>query len=288
LNTVRLSSAQEFARRAGPFLTQAEGPNCLVLGLSSVLISKPDTYGEAAPVLVVVEDRGQVRAAALQTPPRRLALARAADLAALETLAGYLQRSGASLPGVLGPAPESGQFAKIWRRLTGQSYRKRVSERIYQLERVIPARAVPGRLRRVTESDRPLLLEWVTAFNTETFGDSDAAQTEWAVTSMLTLPPQVRGAFVWEDGVPVSLTGYTGPTPNGMRVGPVYTPPARRGRGYASACVAAVSQCLLDEGRKYVFLFTDLANPTSNHIYQAIGYQPVCDADEYAFEAAPA
>ena len=68
-----------------------------------------------------------------------------------------------------------------------------------------------------------------------------------------------------------------------MRVNAVYTPPGLRGRGYASACVAALSQKLLDEGRRYCFLFTDLANPTSNRIYQAVGYEAVVDVDEYKF-----
>jgi predicted GNAT family acetyltransferase len=79
------------------------------------------------------------------------------------------------------------------------------------------------------------------------------------------------------------MVGSTGPTPNGIRIGPVYTPPELRGRGYASACTAAVSQLLLDEGRKFCFLYTDLANPTSNKIYQDIGYTAVCDADVIRF-----
>lgn len=73
-----------------------------------------------------------------------------------------------------------------------------------------------------------------------------------------------------------------------LRVAPVYTPPELRGRGYASACVAAVTQAQFDRGRRFCFLFTDLANPTPNEIYQAIGYEPVCDVDEYRFEARPA
>jgi predicted GNAT family acetyltransferase len=66
-------------------------------------------------------------------------------------------------------------------------------------------------------------------------------------------------------------------------VGPVYTPPEARRHGYASALVAHVSQDLLDGGRRFVFLYTDLANPTSNHIYQEIGYRPVADAYQYTF-----
>ena len=95
---------------------------------------------------------------------------------------------------------------------------------------------------------------------------------------------QGRTVYLWvDDGRPVSMTGAGGLTPNGIRVGPVYTPPGDRGHGYASNLVAQVSQAQLDSGRTYVFLFTDLANPTSNKIYQAIGYEPVNDFDEWEF-----
>jgi len=96
------------------------------------------------------------------------------------------------------------------------------------------------------------------------------------------------GYYLWIAGTPVSLAGCTGPTPNGIRIGPVYTPPEHRNHGYASAAVAALSQLLLERGFRSCFLFTDLSNPTSNKIYQAVGYQPVCDVDEYAFGAEPA
>jgi predicted GNAT family acetyltransferase len=79
------------------------------------------------------------------------------------------------------------------------------------------------------------------------------------------------------------MAGYSGRTPNGIRVAWVYTPPENRGKGFAGACVAALSQKLLDEGRKFCFLYTDLANPISNHVYQKIGYEPVVDSTAYAF-----
>jgi predicted GNAT family acetyltransferase len=94
-----------------------------------------------------------------------------------------------------------------------------------------------------------------------------------------------QAAFVWEvGGRPVSLVVAGSPTPHGIRIGPVYTPPAARRRGYASALTAAVSQLQLDQGRRYCFLFTDLANPTSNWIYRSIGYEPVIDVNQYRFE----
>jgi hypothetical protein len=83
----------------------------------------------------------------------------------------------------------------------------------------------------------------------------------------------------------VSLAGWGGRTPNGVRIGPVYTPPEHRRRGYGSAVTAAVTAEQLAAGRTFCFLYTDLANPTSNKIYTEIGYELVCDAIDYAFEA---
>jgi predicted GNAT family acetyltransferase len=79
------------------------------------------------------------------------------------------------------------------------------------------------------------------------------------------------------------LAGAARPTVNGIAIGPVYTPPQFRGKGYASSLVAKLSQHLLDQGRTFCTLFTDLANPTSNRIYQNIGYRPVCDYTVYRF-----
>jgi uncharacterized protein len=90
--------------------------------------------------------------------------------------------------------------------------------------------------------------------------------------------------YVWDDGGLAAMAGKSRPTRFGCAVGLVYTPPERRKQGYASALVAALSQALLDEGFQYCSLFTDLANPTSNHIYQIIGYQPVADFDHYVID----
>jgi hypothetical protein len=177
-------------------------------------------------------------------------------------------------------------FAEAWRDLTGQSFHKRMAERLYRLDKVTPPSGVPGQMRRAVESDRDLLARWLREFQLEAFGEADDESVERNVRNILTLPPEYRGVHLWEDPGPVSFTGYGGLTPNSMRIGPVYTPREFRGKGYASACVAAVSQHLLDSGRKFCTLFTDLANPTSNKIYMRIGYEAVCDVDEYKFEAA--
>jgi uncharacterized protein len=88
---------------------------------------------------------------------------------------------------------------------------------------------------------------------------------------------------LWWDGGPASMAGAGAPTPNGIRIGPVYTPPEHRRRGYASALTAALTRYLLDGGRRFCFLYTDLANPTSNAIYQQVGYTHVCDVEQHRF-----
>src|SRR5438045_3645778 len=88
----------------------------------------------------------------------------------------------------------------------------------------------------------------------------------------LVLPGGQGPLFVWRDPQPVSMAAWAGQTPRGVRVNMVYTPPELRRRGYASAAVSTLTKKLLDAGRKFVFLFTDLSNPTSNKIYQKMGY----------------
>ena len=95
------------------------------------------------------------------------------------------------------------------------------------------------------------------------------------------------GFWIWEDGEPVSLAGFSGPTPNGIRIGPVYTPEDRRRRGYATRLVAEMSAHQLAAGRRFCFLYTDLANPTSNAVYERIGYRRVCESDEIGFGGDP-
>lgn len=278
----RFLTAPEFRTRAEVFLLGREAQHNLMLGLAASLTHKPDLY-ETQPYFAVVEDDGGVIAAALMTPPHNLALSLVERHEALHLIAHDVHAFRSDTPGVIGPVPVGLQFAEIWCELTGQSFRKKMAERLYRLESVTAPVGVGGAMRRVRESDRALLLEWMTGFHHDAFGEAKPADVERSVNNMLTLPPEMRGTFLWENPAPVSLVSYGGPTLNSMRLGPVYTPPEQRGHGYASALTAAVSQYLLDSGRTFCTLFTDLANPTSNKIYQAIGYAPVCDVDEYRF-----
>jgi len=236
------------------------------------------------PYFAVVRDGGgRVVAAALRTPPHNLILSAVDDLDALPPLADDLSRSVADLPGVVGPQAPARRYAELWQERTGRAVRLEMAERIYRLSAVTPARPTAGALRRAGPGDREIVVEWLRAFALEALGQ-DEGKSDAAAIADYWLGGQGRWLYLWDDGGPVSMAGASGETPNGIRVGAVYTPPELRRRGYASACVAALSQAQLDRGRRFCFLYTDLANPTSNKIYQAVGYEPVCDVDEYRFD----
>jgi uncharacterized protein len=280
----RYTDVEAYYRRAEPFFLAHEAEHNLQLGLCTTLLRQPEIY-PLPPYLGVVEEDGEIIAVALRTPPHNfiVSLIPRADLApeALALLAHDVLAEHADLPGVVGPSAWSEAFAALWRAQTGRAYRESMRERIYALTAVRSPVGVTGRMRRATEADRPLLERWLAAFSDEALRDEPIDPPAW-VEQVLTSP--LRVVCLWDDGQPVSLACAGNPTPNGVRVGPVYTPPEHRGHGYASACVAALSQQMLDGGRRFCFLFTNLANPTSNHIYQTIGYEPVSDVTVYRFE----
>jgi predicted GNAT family acetyltransferase len=155
---------------------------------------------------------------------------------------------------------------------------------LYRLEHVVPTVAA-GAPRAATHDDLGLLARWWRAFLDEVSHDPPASDDDVAASIRLRLDADGWGIALWEDGgEPVALAAFGNPTPNGARVGPVYTPPERRRNGYAGALVAHVSQELLDAGRRFVFLYADAANPTANGIYRRIGYEHVADAANVLFE----
>ena len=280
LSVERFTDPGPFLDAAGPFLAEREAEHNLLFGITANLSLDPG--GSAGPPYLAVVTRGaSVIGAALMTPPHNLVLSCMDDPAAPSALAVHLAAERSPVPGVTAPVDIARTFAEEWAAAHGLTARRTIAERIYRTQRVVPPTGVHGRARLATAADREILITFTRAFLREALdrsGDDAGDFVDGAVRS------GTRQFHLWEDGGPVSLVGVGGRTPNGIRIGPVYTPPAARERGYASALVAAVSQAELDAGRRFCFLFTDLANPTSNHIYQAIGYEPVRDVDAWKFE----
>jgi predicted GNAT family acetyltransferase len=283
LHLESFATATDFLRVARGYLERNEVVAGLMLGLAIRLEGEPLAFGDHAPYFAVVRDGQEPALAALMTPPYNLALyaEQEAPPAALELVAANLHGERWPVSGVTGPGRLSDGFAAAWTRRTGVAGRPGLATRIYELRRVIPPRAVTGGLRVASATDADLVVAWVDAFHREAVPDQPPASAE---ATRRRLAAGV--VHLWEDGAPVSMAMKTRPTAHGVSIGDVYTPPELRRRGYASACVAALSQQLLDAGFAYCTLFTDLSNPTSNAIYQQIGYRPVCDFRELKFDPA--
>jgi uncharacterized protein len=283
VEAARVEDAASFLAGAEPLLLADESRHNLILGIAGSI--RAGVYEDFR--LWLVRDGGKAVAAALQTPPFNLILARPRSSEALDALVGAL--AGEELPGVVGSVPEVHEFAEVWSRRSGVTPRTSMRQGVYALERVEPLPAAPGSARVATADDRELALRWWFAFGEESFHEGGPGRARAEATLDHRLSSPTAGVLLWEDrGEPVSLAAWGGPTPNGIRIGPVYTPPKLRGRGYATALTAELSQRLLDGrlfdgGRRFCFLYTDLANPTSNAIYERIGYRRTCESAAVMF-----
>ena len=258
---------------------RAEVENSLILGICNQFLasrtSAPDVY------FATVEDANEIVGCALRTPPHKAVITRANETA-LRCLVEDLAARYGRLPAVLGPEPEVRQFAEAWSAYVGTAARPGMKQRVFEIRevRALPW-TVPGTLRVATEADLPTLVPWVAAFQSEVHvteaADPNAVARERIAQERL---------YVWEDGRVVAMAAHGSQTPTGAGINLVYTPPAFRRQGYASACVGALTARLLETGHAYCCLFTDLANRTSNTIYQRIGYQPVCDMSDFILENA--
>ena len=277
----RFNDPAQFSAHTRAFLLAHEAHHSLILGVTARVVAHPEQY-RAPSYLATVERDHHVVAVAVMTAPQYLILSLAAPEALPMIVTDLSTRYGA-LAGIHGPSEVSRAFADEWRAASGCSYRRAIAMRLYQLTAVVPVIGVPGTLRRATAAERDLLVTWIWGTDAETYPPQGVISRD--VDDRL--HDADRGVFIWEvDGQPVSMAGQEGPTPHGIHINSVCTPPEYRRRGYASACVAALSQHLLDRGYRFCALFTDLSNPTANHIYQTIGYTPVCDVDRYLFRPA--
>ncbi len=266
-----------------PLLEQHEALNNLLLGVLQRLVEHPERTRDA-PFLGVVDVAGQPRLAGVITPPHGILLSSDLDdvTGALHMLADHLAEHGWTVPGVVGPAAVAAAFAHIYAQRTGRTPGIFKHLRCYEVRQVIPPPPVDGFLRRAQTADSPGLTAWANDFTREMRENEPpekiAGMIAWRIAN--------GSLYVWDrDGLPVCMLALTRPTRHGITLTQVYTPPELRNRGYAGAAVAQLSKKLLDEGRQFCTLFTDLDNPVSNSIYTKVGYMPLGDFDEYRFSA---
>ncbi|GHD60716.1 MULTISPECIES: GNAT family N-acetyltransferase [Streptomyces] len=270
------SDLASYQAAAGPAVAAEPVTNTLLLSVADALARRgPQAFGPGpAPFFGWWTGAdGSVAGGVVCTPPFPLTLG-ALPPEAVRALGAALGTEPllSGVGAVNARRPEAELLAGAW----GRPWETAEETRLYRLDGLLaPDPAPQGRARRAVPADLPLLLEWTVAFKRE--AGVRGAASEAALRDRLSY----GGLLLWEHaGEPVSLAGFTRPIGSASRVGPVYTPPGRRGRGFAAGVTYAVSGAARAAGAREVLLFTDLANPTSNGVYRRLGYAPVEDRVE--------
>ena len=268
-------SPDEFCARVVPALLDREAENGLPIGIAQRLATAPG--GGDGALLVSVESAGTVVGATVWTPPHDVVATRLPPGAA-RLVAEQCLRSGQPVTGASGPEDSGLELAEHLASLSGATVHVRMRQRVYELLKVNDLPRANGAMRRATPTDLQLASDWYSQFVREGRVVHPAKAEDWASAVVGS-----GSAFLWEDAKSVrSLACLSRETPNARAIGPVYTPPASRRQGYATSLVSDLARSVLASGKRSAVLFTDAANPTSNHIYESIGFRFVCQFDAYS------
>jgi RimJ/RimL family protein N-acetyltransferase len=278
------ADVREFAAAVLPWLARDPFGNNVV---STLTASRSTPAAPAVPdaLWLTIADGPDPIGVAVMTPPRGLLLG-IMPIAAIPAIVDWLVDQGIRPPSIDGPAELSDAFSTAYERKAPVTATVSVGTRMFRLDRVDWPTPVAGSARAATADDRELLVDWSDRFSRDIHPELPAADPAAPVDQRLRSSyPQLM--WLWEvDGVAVSMAWLNEPVAGVSRVSGVYTPNELRGHGYASAVVAHTSQHALDTTSTACMLYTDRANPTSNKIYQAIGYRPIGEGQQWIFTPA--
>lgn len=270
------SDPNAFWELAGEFLLSDPVRHNMIT--TNVWSRRGGARAEEEPLFVAILDGDEVVGAAMRTKPFPLTTTPMSEQA-VATLVEEVWPVAGDSSGVAGPLETVRPLAERWAEKAGKELVVTSRQRLHKLDEVAPVPQPSGTWRRATQDDREVLIAWNLAFHDDV-GMRPPLDPAHGIDAKI----EAGHAFFWEDdGERVSHVGSHLAVAGVSRVGPVYTPAERRGRGYATALTAVVSQLLLDSGSTACSLYTDLANPTSNKIYAAIGYIPVLDVEVYTY-----
>lgn len=273
------SDVAEYAERTWDLLASSPAEHTIPLSVLET-VRTGHRWSDEPMLFGWFEDGAQVRGAVSMTPPYELLLAVVPE-DTTEELVAALWAERTSLPGVNGDEANVDRFVEAWTAAAGVRGRTTVRLALYELRTLTPPEPPPpGRGRAAEAGDLETAMRWLSAFQAES--GARAPEVESIVRE------RIEDGLVWlwqdEAGAAVSLAARRAAAAGVARVAPVYTPPEHRRRGYGTAITAACTADALDRGAQQVVLFTDLSNPTSNAIYQRIGYRPIGARRVVAFE----
>jgi uncharacterized protein len=279
MKVTRYDSAEAFLQVAQPLLMIAEAENNLIIGVAQGLARNPSAAKE--PYLATVDNGSHVVACGVYIAPYKLLITRA-NREPIVALAHDIFEARPEVDGITGPDRSATDFATAWTKLSGVQPRIGMRLRIHETCAVTDS-GLPkplGTLRQATNEDLERLSQWTENFVAE-------AKLPEKVDATAVVGDSIkRGRLhVWDAGGPVSMAAWTGKTPSGVRLNFVYTPRQLRGKGYATACVSALTRRQLEQGSAFCWLYTNRSSAASPNIFKRIGYRPVSDVTEYYLSA---
>ncbi|HST48169.1 GNAT family N-acetyltransferase [Jatrophihabitans sp.] len=264
---------ERYAEQVLDLLTARPDTNTVPLTVLETLRAG-QRFSDIPPLFGWYEAGGAVTGAVSMTPPYGVLIAELPAGSEDELVAGLRARA-ATVPDTMGTADAARRFAGSWTAATGLRTELAMCQRLYTLDGLRPPDpAPPGKARPAVEADLDVLMDWLVAFHRESEASEASPQRE-----IYRRRVELGLIWLWQDeqGSPVSMAARNVTVAGVSRIGPVYTPPASRRHGYGAAVTAACTCDALDGGARQVVLFTDQANPTSNGIYQRIGFRPLDD-----------
>jgi len=275
----------KFYNLALTFLLKNEVENGLILAILNSLKQNIYKYGKEKPILLKITKNYKLKLIVLRTTPHDLLISYTDDLDTIELLVEELSKRKVKLTGVLGFSEAADKFTKLWCEKSNLESHLLREERIFKLEEVSEDTIGTKQFCVASSKYESIVLKWAAAMLKEALIEITEEELNRNINNFkLEFENNKSQIFLlFDNGKPVSMARKAGKTPNGNAINLVYTPPSLRRKGYATECVAKLSRFILEEGNKYCFLFTDLSNPTSNSIYQKIGYRPVIDENHYKF-----
>ena len=276
------NDVKDFYINTYSILMRHEAQNMIPLGnliIGNEGKDKTDWRDPANWLMATISDTNGIQLIAIMTPPHNITLYATGNTINPKSINCLIDGlKDHEIPGVTTEKNLAEYFAHEYTTRKGMTFETTMSQRIYELMAVNPDIQKPGVVRLLDEKDMPFFPYWAEAFHAaESYGKTEMSIPHDAEKYRYRL--SAKKLYVLEDnGIPVSMAGFTREMQTAIGVAFVYTPPYYRGKGYATSCVAQISQIALKKGFTKCVLYTDLANPTSNSIYQKIGYTPICDS----------
>ncbi|MDF9845300.1 MULTISPECIES: GNAT family N-acetyltransferase [unclassified Paenibacillus] len=282
------TDVHEFYKDTYDVLMRHEAQNLIPLGniiMGHAGEDKTDWRDPVNWLMATISDDKGIQLTAIMTPPHNITLYATDNNINPEAVSCLIDGlKDRDIPGVTTEKTLAEYFAKEYTLSNGITFKTVMNQRIYELTAVNPGIQKPGIVRLLDNKDIHFFPYWAEAFNAAAiYGKTEMSIPQEAAPYLYRI--ESKKLYILEDnGIPVSMAGYTRVMQTAIGVAFVYTPPYERSKGYATSIVAQISQLALEKGFTKCVLYTDLANPTSNSIYQKIGYTPVCDSLQLQFE----